>query len=102
MSILLNDKAFDTASTNLKSVVDQMKALREEMEGELKKLQDGFQTAAGTRFFKACDDNLIQYMQMQEDIIKYISENLEKSKTAYEPIFKDYDELNTRINQQLK
>ena len=102
MSISLNDKAFETASEKLKSVAQQMKDLREDMHEELKKLQNGFQTAAGTRFFNACDDNLIEYMKMQEDIIQHISNNLEAAKTAYEPVFTGYEELNTRINKQLK
>lgn len=99
MKILLDDVALKTASEKMTTIASGMKTLREDMETELKNLKGGFETEAGDRFFKACDENLIKYMEIQERIIQRISTNLDNAKRTYSPIFEEYKALNDKIKK---
>lgn len=95
--ILLNDAAFDTASTQLDELAVKMNTLRTDIENALNDLKSGFDTAAGAQFFKACGNKLLKPMEAQALVIEHVSNNLKTAKTSYASVFSEYEELNNTI-----
>lgn len=95
--IILNDEAFNEASTQLETLAKNMSALKSDIETLLSELKAGWQTPAGEKYFAACGNTLIQPMNDQVNVINHVSSNLKTAKNSYQTVFDDYKQLNEAI-----
>lgn len=97
--ILLNDEAFDKAVEDFKALSVSLQELRGKVESMMKTLETGFNTPAGRKFIRSCQDNLFQPLDDQKLVLEHICESLESVKDTYAPVFTEYDELTKSINR---
>lgn len=97
--IILDESAFDTAIQDFDALGMQLKKLKTDIEDMLNDLKKGFDTPAGRKFIASCEKNLSKPMEAQELVLKHISTTLSESKQAYESVFREYETLQTAINQ---
>lgn len=97
--IVLDEEAFDAAIRDFASLGTQLQRLRSDIEDMLNVLKAGFNTPAGVKFINSCETNLFKPLDAQKLVIDHISSSLEESKTAYESVFREYESLQTAINQ---
>lgn len=96
--ILLDEEAFNKASEGLSELAEKMRTLKTDISNQLENLKEGFDTAAGDKFFRACGNKLLQPMEDQCLVIEHVSLNLRTAKNSYDSVFSEYEELNTSIN----
>ena len=97
--IVLDKAAFDTAISDFDGLIKQLEGLRSEIEEMLDSLQKGFNTPAGAKFIKSCNDNLFIPLDAQKEVLNHIKETLSESKQKYETVFREYESLQTAIKQ---
>lgn len=97
--IVLDEAAFNTAISDFAALGEQLQRLRTELEDMMNILKEGFNTPAGAKFIKSCEKNLFQPLDAQKLVLDHISNSLMESKQAYESVFREYEALQTAINQ---
>lgn len=97
--IILDEEAFDTAIKDFAALGTQLQRLRIDIEEMLSVLKSGFNTPAGVKFINSCENNLFKPLDAQKLVIDHISKSLSESKQTYESIFREYESLQTAINQ---
>lgn len=98
-TIVLDQEAFQKASHDLDTLSADMETLRADISNALNKLSVGFDTPAGRLFMKSCKNNLLDRLQDQADVIKHVSDNLNRARTEYESVFTEFEKLNNSIKQ---
>ncbi len=96
--IILDEEAFKKASTDLDALSERLNKLNGEIEDMLKLLEKGFNTPAGRKFIKACQNNLRQPMKDQKAVLEHISQTLKDVSSKYDAVFTEYTNLNSAIN----
>lgn len=97
--IVLDEAAFNTAISDFAALGEQLQQLRIDIEDMLNILKAGFDTPAGAKFISSCEKNLFQPLDAQKLVLDHISKSLSESKQAYESVFREYEALQTAINQ---
>lgn len=97
--IILDEEAFDTAISDFVALGVQLQQLRSDIEDMLSVLKAGFDTPAGVKFINSCENNLFKPLDAQKLVIDHIASSLAESKQAYESVFREYESLQTAINQ---
>lgn len=97
--ILLDENAFDTAAGEMATLSKDMKALKTDIDNLLKELKTGFDTPAGEKFLKSCEDGLLKALEDQANVIEHVSENLKTARRSYQSVFEEYKNLNRMISQ---
>ena len=97
--IVLDEAAFDKAVADFAALSQQLEQLRTEVADMVSSLKAGFDTPAGNKFISACEANLFQPLDAQKLVLEHISETLSQSKQAYQSVFREYEALQTAINQ---
>lgn len=97
--IILDEEAFDTAISDFAALGVQLQQLRSDIEDMLRVLKAGFDTPAGVKFINSCENNLFKPLDAQKLVIDHIANSLAESKQAYESVFREYESLQTAINQ---
>lgn len=97
--IVLDEEAFDTAARDFEALGRQLQKLREDIEEMLNGLKAGFNTPAGVKFINSCEKNLYEPLDAQKIVIEHISQTLADSRRTYESVFREYEALQTAINQ---
>lgn len=97
-NIVLDEGAFDTAVKEFSELAQQVRTLRNDIEGMLKNLESGFDTPAGHKFIQSCQSNLLEPIDKQQTAIEHISETLTKCRSEYKSVFDEYGELVQLIN----
>lgn len=100
LDVILDEEAFETASNEFTKLLEDMNALRSDIDTMLSDLQTGFNTTAGRKFISSCKDNLITPMEQQAATLEFAANALKRAKQEYEPIFADYKALNSAIEQK--
>lgn len=95
--VVLDDEAFNTASTAFNELAASLQSLRNDVEEMLEALRTGFDTPAGRKFMSSCESNLIEPLEQQKLVIEHISSTLTMAKDKYSPIFDEYGQLNAQI-----
>ncbi len=98
-NIVLDEEAFETAKTDFEALGGQLQNLRNDIEAMLNTLKAGFDTPAGVKFINSCESNLFAPLDAQKLVIDHISGSLADSKNAYESVFREYESLQSAINQ---
>lgn len=96
--IVLDEEAFDKAISEFESLGNKLGGLQKDIEEMVNTLKYGFDTPAGKKFIKSCEDNLFEPMRDQQLVINHISETLQKSKQLYSTVFEEYESLQSAIN----
>ena len=78
-----------------------LRNLRDEIDRTLQTLQSGFDTPAGRKFVTSCRNNLIKSLENQRDVLKHISDTLQRSRQEYSAVFQEYESLQTTIRQAI-
>ena len=99
--IVLDEEAFDKAMTDFEALSDKLQSLRDEIDRTLETLQTGFDTPAGRKFVTSCRNNLIKPLEDQKDVLKHISDTLQRSRQEYSTVFREYEALQTTIRQAM-
>lgn len=97
--LILDESAFQTAIQDFAALSEQLQQLRLDIEDMLNILKAGFDTPAGAKFINSCEKNLFQPLDAQKLVLDHISATLSQSKQAYESVFREYEALQTAINQ---
>ena len=95
--IILDDAAFDKAIADFANLAVQLQSLRDDVESLLGELKIGFDTPAGRKFIKSCENNLLLPLDRQKLVIDHISSTLSEVKGSYSTVFTEYENLNTAI-----
>ena len=95
--VVLDDAAFEKAIADFSDLAVQLQSLRDDIVDLLDVLKKGFDTPAGRKFIRSCEDNLLQPLDKQKLVIDHISATLNDVKTAYATVFTEYGTLNTTI-----
>ncbi len=98
--IVLEEEAFDEAIKEFAALSLKLQALRVQIQEMLDILKAGFDTPAGRKFLASCEENLYQPLDAQKIVLDHISTTLQDSKKAYSSVFREYEELQTAINQR--
>lgn len=96
-NLVIDDEAFSKASEDFEALCARIDKLSSEINTMMSGLETGFNTTAGRKFVNSCKNNLIQPINDQKAVIHHISETLGQVKTKYEPVFTEYEALNTAI-----
>ena len=96
--ILLDESAFQTATSDFSALSTRLQNLRTTIENMLNTLQAGFDTPAGTKFINSCKNNLLAPLSDQKLVIAHISENLAIARQSYASVFTEYQQVNAAIN----
>lgn len=96
--ILLDEEAFQKASTDYADLAQKMEELQTEISNLLDELEKGFDTPAGRKFIKSCRNGLLEPMRKQSIVISHVSTNLSQAQRQYQSVFKEYKALNNTIN----
>ena len=96
-NIILDEGAFENASSRLKTLSGDMQNLKTKIENLMSELRIGFDTPAGEKFFKLCGDSLVQPLDDQAHVIEHIAENLREARAKYSSVFTEYQTLNNAI-----
>lgn len=97
--IVLDEAAFQTAISEFAGLSDQLQQLRNDVEDMLNSLKAGFDTPAGRKFISSCEQHLYKPLDDQKLVLDHISETLLESKQAYDSVFREFEELQSVINQ---
>lgn len=97
MDILLDESAFQAATSDLSALSTRLQHLRATIESMLDTLQQGFDTPAGTKFIDSCKNNLLAPLDDQKLVIAHISETLAIARQSYASVFSEYQQLNASI-----
>ena len=97
--IVIDESAFDTAIADFAGLSEQLLILRNNIESMLNTLKSGFDTPAGVKFINSCEANLFKPLDAQKLVLDHISNTLTESKHAYESVFREYEILQSAINQ---
>lgn len=97
--IVLDEDAFQHASDDFLALATQLQDLRTKIEEMLNTLKEGFNTPAGVKFINSCEKNLFAPLDAQKLVIEHISETLLLSKQSYDSVFREYEALQSMINQ---
>lgn len=97
--IVLDEDAFTQAAEDFRALGNQLQELRGKIEGMLEILKTGFDTPAGIKFINSCEANLFAPLDAQKLVIDHISETLLLSKQSYDSVFRQYEALQSAINQ---
>lgn len=97
--IILDEEAFDAAISDFAALGERLQQLRGNIEDMLNILKAGFNTPAGVKFINSCENNLFLPLAAQKLVIDHIADSLSESKQAYESVFREYESLQTAINQ---
>lgn len=97
--IVLDEAAFTTAIADFAALSDQLEKLRTDIEDMLNILKAGFDTPAGVKFINSCEKNLFAPLDAQKLVLEHISTTLAESKQAYDSVFREYEALQSAINQ---
>ena len=95
--VVLDDAAFEKAIADFSDLAVQLQSLRDDIVDLLDVLKKGFDTPAGRKIIRSCEDNLLQPLDKQKLVIDHISTTLNDVKTAYATVFTEYGTLNTTI-----
>ena len=95
--IVLDDNAFSTAANEFADLSSKLQALRNEVEEMINTLKVGFDTPAGRQFISSCEANLYEPLDAQKLVLDHISETLRNSMEAYESVFREYDSLQSYV-----
>lgn len=95
--IVLDESAFNKASSDFDTLGSDLKKLRDEIEDMLEELKEGFDTPAGRKFINSCKKNLIEPLDQQKLVIEHVSQNIRTAKDKYSSVFEDYRSLNSLI-----
>lgn len=98
-SIILDEAAFSKAKDDFASLGTDLANLRADIEAALNALKSGFDTPAGEKFFKSCETNLLTPLDREKAVIDHISATLQEVTKDYSPVFSEYQDLVTTINQ---
>lgn len=96
--IVLDEEAFSEAVSEFEALGKQLSDLRADIEDMLNILKEGFNTPAGVKFINSCETNLFKPLDDQALVIEHIAETLGASRTAYQTVFREYEELQKTIN----
>lgn len=96
--IVIDEEKMEKAATELAKLSEDMSALEKKIDGMLEHLKIGFDTPAGRKFVSSCRKSLLQPMKDQALAINHVSENLKTARSQYQPVFKEYQQLNQSIN----
>ena len=97
-TIVLDEEAFQKASTDLDDLAVKLQQLKADIEEMLNDLQQGFDTPAGHKFVDACHNTLLDPVSKQAEVLQHVARNLSTAKTSYESVFEDYRDLVNLIN----
>ena len=100
--IVLDEEAFSVAISEFAELSNKLQSLRTEIEEMLNVLKAGFDTPAGVKFINACEANLFAPLDDQKKVLEHISSTLKEAKQEYESVFREYEALQTTINQVKK
>lgn len=95
--IVLNEEAFQTAAKGLEDLSKRIAKLRTTIEGDMNSLQTGFNTPAGRKFLKACNESIYQPIDKQKLVLEHISQTLNNAKDQYSTVFAEYEQLKALI-----
>ncbi len=96
--IVLDDAKFAKAKDDLEELRRKMNQLQKDIENMLSILKKGFDTPAGHKFIKSCENNLLEPLKQQQLVIDHVARNLEYAKGEYTSVFEKYKELNSLIS----
>lgn len=95
--IVLDEAAFEKASSEFETLADELQRLRNDIGELIDSLKSGFDTPAGRKFMKSCEDNLLRPLDRQKIVIEHVSSTLNDVKGKYSSVFSEYESLNTTI-----
>lgn len=97
--ILLDENAFNTAAGKMTTLSNDIKKLKEDINNLLTELKTGFDTPAGEKFLKSCEDGLLKALEDQANVIEHVSQNLTTARQSYQSVFEEYRNLNSMIGR---
>ena len=97
--ILLDEEAFDKAAGKMTILSKDMKALKTDINNLLEELKTGFDTPAGDKFLKSCEEGVLKALEDQANVIEHVSGNLKTARQSYKSVFEEYRDLNRMIGQ---
>ena len=98
--IILDEEAFSSAANDFADLGKRLDRLRQDVTDMVNTLKTGFNTPAGEIFIKSCETNLFKPLDDQKLVLDHISETLGDARQAYESVFREYEALQTEINQK--
>lgn len=97
--IIIDEAAFNTAVNEFLELSGKLQSLKSEIDDMLNDLKAGFDTPAGRKFLSACDTNLKKPLDDQKLVIQHVSDTLKEVRSAYQPVFQEYESLQSAIKQ---
>lgn len=95
--VLLDEDALKNASQSLEQLAGRIIELHNTINNMLLELHTGFQTPAGDKFIKSCQESLLKPMKNESEVIQQISANLKLANTQYRSVFEEFKALNNLL-----
>jgi uncharacterized protein YukE len=99
LDIIIDEEAFNTAVNDMRSLEQKLQALRNDTEDMINTLKTGWDTPAGRKFVASCEKNLYKPLDDQKLVLQHISDTLNDSRTAYQSVFSEYQDLQNTIKK---
>jgi uncharacterized protein YukE len=99
LDIIIDEEAFNTAVNDMSSLEQKLQTLRNDTEDMINTLKTGWDTPAGRKFVASCEKNLYKPLDDQKLVLNHISKTLNDSRTAYQSVFSEYQDLQNTIKK---
>lgn len=92
----ISEEAMDTAESGYDRCAEKMKSLRDDLKSAVDEIRSGWDSDGGKAFFEKFDDEWYKNFNDYIAVIEHMSDNMQKSKSKYQPLFDEADKLNLK------
>lgn len=92
----ISEEAMDTAKSGYDRCAEKMKSLRDDLKSAVDEIRSGWDSDGGKAFFEKFDDEWYKNFNDYIAVIEHMSNNMQKSKSKYQPLFDEADKLNLK------
>ena len=92
----ISEEAMDAAKSSYDDCVEKMKQLRKILKKAVEEIRSGWDSDGGKAFFKKFDDEWYKNFNDYIAVMEHMSENIQKAKNKYQPLFEEADKLELR------
>ena len=84
----ISEEAMDAAKSSYDDCVEKMKQLRKNLKKAVEEIRSGWDSDGGKEWYKNFNDYIA--------VMEHMSENIQKAKNKYQPLFEEADKLELR------
>ena len=92
----ISEEAMDAAKSSYDDCVEKMKQLRKNLKKAVEEIRSGWDSDGGEAFFVKFDDEWYKNFNDYIAVMEHMSENIQKAKNKYQPLFEEADKLKLR------